>query len=378
MTTLTPEAKLILFLARSEMTEEHIGGLTDLVGSQGVTIDSGRVAELVAQHRVAPLVGLQADRLQSRGVAPGIDPMVVGLLRAAYRDTVRRNQVMAQEMLDIASAADAAGIRMVVRKGGHLAYAVYPDPGMRPMSDLDILVGRAQAQYLVEVLLKLGYQEGTPTSTGIEPFSRRQQIFWHLHGSDLPALSKRLDSFDRSSVSVDINVALALPKAGYSIPVASLIERAVMLQHNGRQFLALNAEDTVIDLCAHIYKSSTTLRFMHIGAKHRRLIKYLDVAEVIRSSGAAFSWPAFAARVAEYGVGIPTYYALAHFDLLYPGQVPNAYLAALRALCPEPDALLDQYGQWDLPEPIKWNQDFLTRFFGRGADKELPLSTSLV
>jgi hypothetical protein len=376
--TVTPEVQLILQLARPVMTDEHISALADLVASDAAAIDSGRVAELAAQHRVAPLVGFRARRLQSSGVDPGIDPMVIGLLEAVYRDTVRRNQVMARQMLSIAEAAAAADIRMVVRKGGHLAYSVYPDPGMRPMSDLDILVEPSEAQELVGVMTKLGYQEGTPTSEGIKPFSRKERIFWHLHGSDLPSLSKKLDSFDRSSVSVDINVALALPKAEYSIPVTCVMKRAVARHHEGGDFLVLDPEDTVIDLCAHIFKSSTTLRFMHLGGKHRRLIKYLDVAEVIRASSTSFSWAILLERVAEYGVTEPTYYALAHLDMLYPRQLPERHLTALRASCREPDALLSQYGQWDLPEPLTWKQDFLTRFFDRAADQGLPPSRSLV
>ena len=61
-----------------------------------------------------------------------------------------------------------------------------------------------------------------------------------------------------------------------------------------------------------------------------------------------------------------------------PGRVPAQHLAALRSACPEPDALLDRYGQWDLPEPLRWERDFLTRFFDLDADRDLPQSASLV
>ena len=372
------EIRLILLLARPEFGEEQHAELADIVAQAGPAIDSGRVAALAAQHRVAPLLGLQAGRARSAGLATGIDPMVVGLLQASYRDAVRRNQVMAGQLSSIAEAAVQAGVRMVVRKGGHLAYAVYPDPGMRPMSDLDLLVRREEAPALVEAVAALGYQEGTATADGIKPFTRKERIFWHLHGSDLPSLTKRLDNFDRPSVSVDINVALELPKSGYSIPVESVMEHAVTWQYEGREYLAPDPEDTVIDLCAHIYKSSTTLRFMHVGGKHRRLVKYVDVAEVIRASGPGFSWPTLLERVAQYGVAVPTYYGLAHLDMLSPGRVPAQHLAALRSACPEPDALLDRYGQWDLPEPLRWERDFLTRFFDLDADRDLPQSASLV
>ncbi|MGX7674500.1 nucleotidyltransferase domain-containing protein [Plantactinospora sp. DSM 117369] len=378
MAAISAESELLLLLSRQHVTDPQIARLREILGQDEPVLDWGRIAGQAAQHRVAALVGWHGWRLLTREAMAGLDAAVVSLLYSAYRDTRRSNELMLDEIQAISDAAAAQGITVLMRKGGHLAFAVYQEPGMRPMGDLDVLVTRAQAPALVEVLERLGYAEGNPTETGIVPLSKRDRAFWRLYGSDLPKLNKLTGQIDRPIISVDVNVSLALPGKGYDVPVSAVLANARRHRYGDASFLVPSPEDAVIDLSAHIYKTSTTLRFMNRGSKHRRLIKYVDIAELVRSAGQDFSWDLFRKRVDEYAVAGPVFYGLAHLQMLFPGVIPPDVLAALRQQCPEPERLLTEYGQWDLPQPRVWQQDFLTRFFDPATDRDLPASKSLV
>jgi hypothetical protein len=74
----------------------------------------------------------------------------------------RRNRLML-EALDVAVASlNAAAIAPLLLKGAAaLAEDLYPDPGMRIMGDLDLLVGEAQVDGAVAALEKAGFGVGT-------------------------------------------------------------------------------------------------------------------------------------------------------------------------------------------------------------------------
>lgn len=376
MAELSAESELLLLLSRQHVTDPQMARVRAIISQDAPRLDWGHFAVQAARHRVAPLVGWHLWRLLTTERVAGIDSPVVLLLYSAFRDTQRANELMLAEVRAISDAAAEQGITVLMRKGGHLAFAVYQEPGTRPMGDLDVLVTREEATTLVKALEGLGYVEGNPTRVDIVPLSKRERAFWRLYGSDLPKMNK-FGEFHRPIVSVDINVSLALPGKGYDVPVGAVLAHADRHRYGDASFLVPSVEDAVIDLSAHIYKTSTTLRFMNRG-KHRQLLKYVDIAEVVRRAGPDLSWDLLLERVDEYAVAGPVYYGLAHLRMLFPDAVPADALTALRQRCPEPERLLSEYGQWDLPEPRAWQQDFLTRFFDPDADRDLPASKSLV
>ncbi len=72
---------------------------------------------------------------------------------------------------------------MVALKGAWLAWTAYPEPGMRPLRDLDILVPQDRALEARTRLLALGYEQCEETALPLEEWTAR---FKHL-----PALASR-------------------------------------------------------------------------------------------------------------------------------------------------------------------------------------------
>jgi len=93
--------------------------------------------DMVRQHRLGGLLHWQFER---RHAALPIPDAVRAEVHDAWRTSTRRMLGMRYELSTLSKLLDAASIRSVALKGPFLAYHAYPQPALRPMRDLDILV----------------------------------------------------------------------------------------------------------------------------------------------------------------------------------------------------------------------------------------------
>lgn len=108
-------------------------------------------------HGLGPLLYVH---LRSAGVQV---PRTVGRrLKALYLRHRYANRVRARVLGQILSAYEAAGIQALVVKGGALSHLIYPEPGLRPMSDLDLLVKKPEVEQARRVLVDLGFNAPLP------------------------------------------------------------------------------------------------------------------------------------------------------------------------------------------------------------------------
>ena len=68
--------------------------------------------------------------------------------RAAYVNTRARSVLLRETLLEVAAVAATEGVPILPLKGALLAFTAYPDPGLRPMGDLDLAVRPADAEPL--------------------------------------------------------------------------------------------------------------------------------------------------------------------------------------------------------------------------------------
>jgi hypothetical protein len=111
--------------------------------------------ELLGAHGLAPWAFTALRGAGLAGTAPGG-------LREAWRGAVLRNRAHLAEIGRIAAGLGDAGVAVLPLKGASLLGRVYPDPGQRPMQDLDLLVRPEAVAAAGEVLLALGYRRPEP------------------------------------------------------------------------------------------------------------------------------------------------------------------------------------------------------------------------
>ncbi|WP_055589307.1 nucleotidyltransferase domain-containing protein [Peterkaempfera griseoplana] len=376
MSHLGPEAALLLALTSQQAAPQDLAASLHAAAGEP-SFDWAYFLDQTIRHRVGPLVFWNIRRAKEADSSTPMDSSVWSALKALHFYHSQINQILLDELDRVLAATAEVEFRIVPRKGGHLARTAYRTPGLRMMSDLDLLAERDQAEEITALMSRLGYQQGKNDRGRIVPLSRQERLFWEIYGSDLPQFKIATGKAYYPVITIDVSTSLTLPRGGYSVPTKDLLERASAPREAPSGVLHLDPEDTLIDLCMNLHKNSTVLRFIHLG-KHRRLLKYVDVAEHIRSVPEGINWTVFAERVDSYGVAAPAYFGLWHADRLFPSVVPGVVLEELAAACAEPAIFLAEYGRMDLEQPAVWQQPFLERFFSRERNPQLPASRSLV
>jgi hypothetical protein len=102
-------------------------------------------------NRMLPLLSYNLDRL-------GVSDPLSARLRGYRRQTWYKNQIWLSEMARFLAVLQGAGLETLVLKGTALVLLFYPDFGLRPMTDLDVLVRREQACAAMLLLAELGWK----------------------------------------------------------------------------------------------------------------------------------------------------------------------------------------------------------------------------
>ncbi|PJM98524.1 hypothetical protein CG740_35375 [Streptomyces sp. CB01201] len=324
--------------------------------------DWGLFLDSAFRHRVAALAG------RALAAAQTFEPesrheYVQDALLAAYALNSRRNRVLIEETARLTERLRAAGIAVAVRKGAFLAPVVYRDLGLRPMNDIDLFVDRSAAKDVAAVLADDGYAPGVVDRAGrITRLSRRQEIFWSVHTNNLPTLLRAHDDPLQPTLAVDVCFNLFLPASGCDIPAERLMVDLTTHEVQGTTISAFRPEYFLLDVSAHLYKESTTLRYIEKG-KHQRLLQYIDIVALVRRHP-GLRWDLLLEIAREAGAGRNLYYALAGAEALFPGAIPAEVLQALAREGGVDAEFLWQYGGIDLLQPLRWSaQTVIERLF---------------
>jgi hypothetical protein len=151
--TASPTRRWLAHLLRASAGSIRPGDLFD----DEIPFDPAAIRTLALRHRVAPLL--------HRGLGSGAigDPLPARLaeaLRHDYYATLRKNVIGLELGAALLRDLAGAGVAAAPLKGWALVDgpgAVYPDAGVRPMDDLDLIVSRHDCERAGEVLRDHGF-----------------------------------------------------------------------------------------------------------------------------------------------------------------------------------------------------------------------------
>ncbi len=173
------------------------------------------------------LAALPADR---RGLPPAFEPR----LRREVAGLRVRAALLSAALDEVLRALARRGIRTVPLKGPVLAERLYPDPALRPSSDLDLLVADADFDRAAAALEELGYALDRGWSAA---YQRRHHHHVSLHRPPGP--------------TVELHYR-AVSGFGTFLPGEELIARAhPFATATGAPALVLSPEDELLHLCLH-------------------------------------------------------------------------------------------------------------------------------
>ncbi|NUV87803.1 nucleotidyltransferase family protein [Streptomyces sp. KAI-26] len=358
---LRPEIELLLTLADIEIDESRIEDCRTHLANHGRELDWGFFVDQAARQRLLPLV---ARNILHHGLHRSVQgPSLIPyhwLYTFAYHGNKNRNSSLGNEFGKVISALNAAGLHYAIRKGPVLGERIYRDVGLRPISDLDIIVEKSDTSTAGSVLGSLGYIQGKLTLDGerLEPFKRGTKAFWRLNMPVELPYQKICGSDGIETYIIDICSNIFQTRPDGAQFTRGLLERRIQGPLCGEQGFTLAPEDEFLDLCANLHMEATALYYVTEGGD-LDVLKFLDIALVCRRISEANAWPAVRQRSKDLGVVESVYYALHHAALLYPNAVPAVEISALR---PADCGYLDEYGAIE-GKPQRWSQPFLQRLF---------------
>ena len=257
---------------------------------------------LATEQRIRPLL---YQRLNERGLDAVVPDRVMAALRAVYRQTALRTMRFQAELAALAQALAAQDVPLLALKGIWLARAVYANPALREMNDVDVLVHREHLPAALDVLTQRGY---TPS----------QEVDIEVNTATMHHLPRFLKA---DVAGFEIHWSLCRLNRSYSINTDELWERVVPAQIGRVSLLGLAPEDLLLHLCLH-----TSYQHQFVFG----LRPSCDIAAVIERYGIALDWAVVCERARRWRWQRGVYLALRLAADLVGAAVPEDVMAALQ------------------------------------------------
>ena len=253
-----PQTLLLDLIApRPRVTDDAVAALAPA--------DWALLLRIARQHRLEPLLHWQLTRTR-----PGLSVPddVREALATRFVQSTRRALELRRELILVHRHLAQRGIPYQALKGAFLAFHVYPQPGLRPLRDLDILVPRAHALSAFASLLEGGWVR-SPRDPGAP--EARMKI--HKHLPQLYSASGR--------TMIELHVRLTSPSPQGGRPDASEVpgywQRSVT-RSEGRDALSYPSPT---DLLLHLIVHAAVDHQFNNGPLVLSDIAYLLAAETI-------------------------------------------------------------------------------------------------
>jgi hypothetical protein len=152
----------------------------------------GNWAALCQQAEKNGLAPLLYWKLSQIGWPENLPQEVRSFLKERFIQSAARNSLYFSCLEKIRESLDHSGIRFILLKGGSLAQWLYPEPALRPMADLDILVQPIDLAEIVRLFKEDGFDLQKTTYHLLMAGGKRQEIAFEIHwslpgGSAVPA-----------------------------------------------------------------------------------------------------------------------------------------------------------------------------------------------
>lgn len=249
--------------------------------------------------------------LSRSGLIASIPTVQKNRLREMYLDTWAQNQMIFANLRTLAERFSQAGIPTVLLKGACYSLTIYPDAGLRPMGDLDILIPKDRFAEAIEMAQNLGYEEEVESLSGLRDLLNHEVC-----------LRKK----DRSSVPLELHHRLLGSEAfRFSAPVDWFWSQTQPLKNGAQtQFPGLQ----MLTPTAQLLFASAHAMLQH-GGKKTPLRWYYDIDQLIRFYGVQIDWDVLLSRAKTFEWSSALGAALSQVSKLFETPVPEIVMQTL-------------------------------------------------
>lgn len=200
-----------------------------------------------------------AERAETHGIAPlasqhirqheiDVDKNARRSLNALVLRHRDADDILNTALIDVLQVGQSRNLEAVVLKGSALAHMIYPQSGLRPRRDIDVLAAPDQAMRLQEALGSSGYD--APRKHAV------RAMRFHHH---LPPASKTIANMN---VSVEIHRDALSGDYPQRLTLASCVDRPQSFIIKDSAAFAFGHRDMLNHLCCHALEPGEPMRLM--------------------------------------------------------------------------------------------------------------------
>ncbi len=266
----------------------------------------GAVIASAEWHRLLPLLHFQ---LRQHGWLGKVPKPVCDRLKQASLQAAMAHLSHVARLREIASAFGDRGISYIVLKGVPLAESLYPEPALRPSSDVDVMVEPSNLLQAGQVLESLGCAH---------PWGRDvQAAFRRYHHHLAPYVH------ERDGVIAELHWDVLSPSSHFDLDVRGLWMRASPASTGNVRCLVLCPEDQLLHLCLHFMNDRRARR-------HGGLLQVCDIALFLKKRGHEVNWDEFMDRAMLHSLGDEVFKALHSTHTITGASFPDSVTRRLR------------------------------------------------
>ncbi|MBN1201876.1 MAG: nucleotidyltransferase family protein [Anaerolineae bacterium] len=261
------------------------------------------------ENRLAPVLWWTVSRAElNLNTIPGWQAVVQRSRRTAISYTL-----LMHTQAQVNTALAAANIPALWLKGIALAHMIYPQPTLRPMSDLDVLIPYEQRRDALAVVEGLGYQHPDPHKV-VSGFDDSQMHHYVLIGG--------------GNIIIELHHQLAsrdvMPDPAQTAWFWTQTQPLTVENAGPDSFLTLTPTAHLLHLCTHSIAQH--------GEGQVRLQQHFDVHLLITNE--AINWPLVIDQAVELKWTYAVERALTLVSRLFGTPVPKAVITALHTRRP--------------------------------------------
>jgi hypothetical protein len=252
-----------------------------------------------------------------------LPPRALAKLAAAHQASLTRQQAIAAQLRELVCACARESLPIIVLKGAYLAEFVYPEQGLRPMNDIDVLLQPSHLPQVEALLKRLGYEghyksaaEGARIVKHTSTF-RKPQTHQSTPNPYLSAESER---------TIEPHTSLEESWFGLRADITDGVwERSIEIDYHGQPARALCLSDLMLHLCLHLT--------FHLIMGFPSIVQLLDL-RMVSARLSSNDWDEMLRRARERNVMSYLYAALRLAHLTLAAPVPVMVLRELAAATP--------------------------------------------
>ncbi len=359
---LTPEENLLLLTSRPYLSGSEEASLERLLS---LPLQWEYVLWRGEFFRTLPLIWYHLGRLHLQQKVPSD---VQNYLAAWSELSQIRSQLLFRELMTISAAFDAEGLPYFLLKGTAVVPLFYPDPFIRPMLDLDIMIQPQDALAARQVMLDLGYLHAVwnPDNNVVTPVPPRDIAEYQSDHYELPIFMR--------TVSAPVSIPAELvprswrrkhlkcyigPNQIGSFPVFVDLHLNLSLDFDLADVWAGVSREPIFGHALPVQSPTGMIWFLAARLYHEafqfntfKLSMFGDLHTILHQRGQAIEWDCIIAVAEKYGMQPSLFYVLAQLKQITGVAVPTSVLDRLRP---------DQLG---VPRSHDWG-DLIPRLFSR-------------